>query len=258
MVLFLASCDESELLYNTSQKHTIYFDKEKIAPEVNSFTFAYYTFSDTVIDIPVRYMGMPVDKEQTFKVKVVADTIGVMPTEGEDYEYINLSFAPGEVATNLRIHLNRTEILKDTTLGISLVFEENEIFTPEKGTFFKLQVSDGELPMPTWWPQSSKKQNNRFLGNYYPEKYLMILEKFKSLEHKYPDFYKYAVENFGEFLHEIPADASGPVRMFYYFKYSSIWGRYVFQPVWDYYTDPANVLPGDDPSIMDDPVYLYK
>ncbi len=71
----ILSCSDSDLLYNTNQKHTIYFDKEKGGVEVKNltdiykFSFAYYSFSDTVVDIPVKYMGLPADHIQEFKVK---------------------------------------------------------------------------------------------------------------------------------------------------------------------------------------------
>ncbi len=256
-VLFM-QCSEGDFLYNTNQKHTIYFNKELREIEVKSFTFAYYTIKDTVMDIPVRYIGMPNNQVQKFNAKIVKDSIAPLAVEGEDYEFIKLEFNPNEVLTNLQIKLKRSSHLKDTTYGICIVFEENEFFKPMVGTSYKLIVSDGDLPEPTWWRMSKKKSHNRFLGKYYPEKYRMVLERFKAMEKKYPDFYKYAVENYGEFLEKIPSDAPGSVRNFYYFKYSAIWGRYIFKPVWEYFTNPENVLPDDDISLMEDPVYLYK
>lgn len=256
-MLFM-QCSESDFLYDTNHKHTIYFDNASKEPQVNNFTFAYYAITDTTINIPVRYMGMPKDKEQIYVAKIVKDPIAPLAIKGEDYEFVNLKFKPNEVLTNLQIKLKRSANLKDTTYGISIVFEENELFKPMVGTNYKLIVSDGELPKPTWWAMSKNKPHNRFLGTYYPEKYKMFLEQFKAMEKKYPDFYKYSTENYGEFLQDIPANAPGNIRMFYYFKYSAIWGRYVFKPVWEHFTAPANILPGDDISLMENPIYLYK
>lgn len=257
IVLFLTSCDDSEFYYNTDQRHTIYFDKGKFAEDLKLFTFAYYTFNDTVISIPVRYMGMPSDKEQSFTVKVVADTIGETAVEGTDFEIIKSSFEPGEVVTDLLVRIKRSEVLKDTVYGLSLRFVEDETFTPKYETFYKLRVEDGELPQPNWWAVGDRTVN-RFLGEYYPEKYKMVLEKFKDLEYEYPDFYNYTVDLIGEFLHTVPENPPGELRDFYYRKYSIIWGKYVFGPVWEYFTNPDNILPGDDISKMTDPIELYK
>ncbi len=172
---------------------------------------------------------------------------------------MDLTIAPGEVEGNLKVRLKRSGILADTTYGLSLVFEENEFFVPLNGSHYKLQVSDGELPMPTWWAlYPPNRMNNEFLGLYYPEKYKMVLEKFKALENKYPDFYKYAIEEYGEFLHEIPEGSPNNIRWFFRFKYSYIWGKYVFQSVYDYFSNPENALPGDDLSLMKNPIDIYK
>lgn len=257
-MLVFASCSKSDLLYDTDQKHTIYFNKTENDPVVNKFSFAYYAINDTVVNIPVKYMGMPVDKEQTFKVKLITDTIGLKAEEDKDFEYVSLTFPPNTVEADLKIRLNRSETLKDTVYAISLLFEENDIFTPRYQTFYKLQVEDGELPKPTWWDYSTSKPYNRFLGHYYPEKYKMLLKLFNEAKAEYPDFYKYSVENYGEFLNTIPENASPKERSFFMFKYSSIWGKYIFQPVWDYFTDPAHILPDDDISVMDNPIIIYK
>lgn len=255
-LLAFVACSDSDLYYDTDQKHTIYFNKPEtdVERDYTTFSFAFYSIQDTIIDIPVKYIGMPVDKEQTFKVKLVTDTIGPAAVENTDFEFISLTFPPNQIEANLKIKLNRSEVLKDTTYAISLVFEENEIFTPKHQTFFKLQVSDGELPKPNWWDMSTRYQYNRVLGIYHPAKYRMLLEYFKNTRNTYPDFYKYSVEKLGEFLNEVSEDD----RSFFFKKYSSIWGKQVFEPVWEYFTNPATMIPGDDISKMDSPTYLYK
>lgn len=252
------SCDKSDLLYDTSQKHLLYFIKGEDAPDINKFSFVYYSFQDTVIEIPIKYVGTPSNTEQEYRVKIISDTIGVLPKEGEDYEFLNLKFPANQVEASLKIRLKRSEILKDTVYGVSLVFEENQLFKPMNGTFFKIVVEDGELPKPAWWDQNSYRDYNSYLGKYYPEKYRMLLERFNALKDEYPDFYKYSSENFGEFLQLIPEDAPRQIKYFYKYKYSYIWGKYVFEPVWEYFTDQNNVLPDDDISLMKNPVELYK
>ncbi len=256
--LLFSKCSEGDFVYDSNQKHTIYFDKKEKEADVFNFSFVYYSITDTVFNIPVRYIGVPQNEELTFKVKVVKDSLAPLAIEGEDYELVNVKFKPNEVLTNLQIKLNRSAHLQDTTYGIFLKFEENENFKPMFGTSYGLIVADGELPKPTWWSINKRKPQNMFLGIYYPEKYRMFLDRFKAMEKKFPDFYKYATENYGEFLETIPEDADGKIRNFYFYKYSAIWGRYIFKPVWEYFTDPEHILPGDDISLMRNPIQLYQ
>ena len=81
LFLFLGwACSNDAIVYNPDQKRNIYFFKDAgkynsgVVPDTVEFSFAALEETEYQYDIPVKFIGMPVEKDVECEVEVVADS----------------------------------------------------------------------------------------------------------------------------------------------------------------------------------------
>lgn len=129
IAILLASCHKSELMSFQQEKSSVYFylDKKVAKNEVvKSFTA---TFADQlVMNIPVRCSGLAAAVDRTFKAVVVVG--GTTARATADYEPLaeRYVFPANAYEAYIPVVLNRTELLKDSTLVLELALTESNDF----------------------------------------------------------------------------------------------------------------------------------
>lgn len=237
ITLLLGACSNEAIFYDPDQKRSIYFywDLSKYAdnvvPDTIPFSFAIYEGKECEYHIPVKSMGMPVDKDQYFDVEIVSDS--TTAEFGKHYEFVSLIIPKNEVNGILSLKLRRTKDIVDHPVILYLRFKENENFRPMEGDHYCLSIIDGKLAAPSWWAPF-------YFGEYKNDNdklYLKLLENFWALEDLKPVFYAEKVKEYGRYLENAPAT-------FFQLPGNIIWIKYVFKPAYDFYSDPANTYEG--------------
>lgn len=165
--LLSAGCSTDDLA-KFDADHYLYFDTDAL-----SYTFAYNEESvrSVAFDIPVSMAGRFLDDERSFTV-VVVDT-ATTANAGVDFV---LPAAPtveaGKMGTSLRVELNRTAVLAEKDLVITLCIVPDGNFRPGHIPVVTLTVSDRVI-QPDWWENAPHGTN---LGAYTPTKLLLWFE----------------------------------------------------------------------------------
>ena len=118
----------------------------------------------------------------------------------------------------------------------------NENFIPLYGDYYRFFISDGDVPLPTWWNNGGTGTGliegwQMYIGKFFPEKFRLML--------------KYL-------------DKEGITAGFYQKDNPAVWAKYVLIPLYEYYK--ANPIPNDCPfaesgnqgEFWRDPVALYR
>ena len=238
LFLFLGwACSNDAIVYNPDQKRNIYFFKDAskynsgVVPDTIAFSFAALEETEYQYDIPVKFIGMPVEKDVECEVEVLADS--TTAKQGKHFEIEKLVFPKGKVEGILSLHLNRTEDIMSSPVMIYLRFKENDRFTAMENEHYRLSVVDGVLVAPAWWPA------NHFgvYANNNHKLYRKILECYWELEELKPVFYAETVKEYGKYLEKAPAG-------FFQQPGNIVWVKYVLKPAYEFYRDPANTYDG--------------
>lgn len=266
---FLASCDGTWVMYDTSQKDHIYF-QDRIQTIMKSFAL----LSTDEIDVAanVYVMGNVSDVDRPFKVESVDTPAGTVLTfggveypvisarEGVDFEVEDCVIPAGEVSTTINVRLKRQPEMKGGSyvrVHLRLVpygnFEPlpaDTINTTVMSPEFQLYVNDGDPACPTWWrPASSKPAGWDYdLGNFYPSKFRKLLEFYHKTAETNPTFYEYCVAHYGENLDAEPNADNFKMTRFWRQTYMAAWASEVFCPLFEYYEQYYKDHP-DDPNL---------
>lgn len=151
-----AACtDEDYKLYDTGQKDAVFFeyrnDNEEIATSVD-YAFNYDIAEEHIVRIPVRLMGMPVERDR--KVTLVADAASTDMVEGVHYRVDETVIPAGEVASEAVVHLlrNNDPALQERAFTLVLEIAENEELRAVGQKNFTLTYSDiRPTDRPGWW-----------------------------------------------------------------------------------------------------------
>lgn len=264
LLLALGSCDDTWIMYDTSQRDHLYFEVET-TPNV-SFSL----LSDTEIDytIPIRIMGMPVDRDRTFSLEFIdalpdekLDLYGqevpvVTGRPGTDYTVGELLLPAGAVEGKVNLTLHRQEVMKQKYVSIHFRIAETDEFLPLPADStdirhmllpeYRLFVSDGDPLCPDWWDASNAKDDlfgwMMYTGRYYPDKFRRLLDLFWETETTSPVFYQTCVEKYGRNL-----DKEGIKSGFFISENPAAWATYVLIPLYQYYKQYYAEHP-DDPN----------
>ena len=233
------ACSDKTIIYNPEQKRSIYFYKDvnryasKVVPDTIEFSFAALEESEYRYDIPVKFIGMPIEKEIECEVEVVADS--TTAEAGKHYEMGKIVFPEGEVEGMLSLRLKRTEDIQKHPVMIYMRLREDENFVPMENECYRLSVVDGVLVAPGWWASG-------YLGVYANGNYKLyrkMLEYYWELEELKPVFYAETVKEYGRYLEKAPAG-------FFQQPNNIVWIKYVFKPAYEFYSDPENTYDGFD------------
>lgn len=247
--LALASCQDTWLMYDTSQKDRLYFEVTSTRPQIS---FALTDEQELPYNLSVKMMGMPVDRDRTFTVEYVdvdpdetidaVQVVGARP--GTDFEIAPLVLPAGACEVSIPLTLYRQETLQNRYVCIRMRIVEDEAFLPLaadsanlkkiRTPLFELYVSDGEPACPDWWDTSTSNYQlfgwSMYLGSFHAEKFRRMLDLYHQIEEKNPIFYQECVDKYGENL-----DKEGIAKSFFASENSTVWALYVLIPLCEYY-----------------------
>ena len=264
-VSMLASCKETWLMYDLSQKDKVYFlEKEQI----HTYSFALLDADEIDISTNVRIMGDISDQDRTYSVEPAAVAEGdsllglplVSAVEGEDYELGDLVIPAGKTSGVLAIKLKRTAKMLDSCyvrVAVRLKADDNFDVLAADSTardsivspVFYCYVNDGEPACPSWWFNSKAGKGwNMYWGNFTPMKFRKMLSLLHATKETSPKFYEYCVNAFGENLDAEPdKDRNNNMNNFWIScSYQTSWTKYVRIPLYDYFVEYYKEHP-DDP-----------
>lgn len=230
-ILGVTACtNEDYKMYDITQKDAVFFeymdDKEEVATSVE-YTFEYNIEETHTIEIPVKLMGMPIEKERQIELVPVAEKSDMV----EDVHYrIEANVLPaGEVETVVKVILlrgNDPELLQ-RPFTLVLQLEENEDLCAVGQDTFTITYSDiRPETRPSWWstsaalPVYSYEAAQVFFKYFYENAPKADLNVFNHMISLYGDYFKKAVST------------QGPLAM-----YSNFLNRYVLQPMYEDYKD---------------------
>ena len=265
LILTLAGCKDTWLMYDTSQKDHLYFEVTSALPQVS---FSLIEDQQIEYNVAVKMMGMPVDYDRTFSIEYIdADpdetiTVGtekipvITAQSGTDFEIGALTLPAGAVETSIPLTLHRQEVMKTKYACIRFRIVEDDEFLPLaadstfvkkiKTPLFNLYVNDGDPTCPDWWDASATGYDlfgwTLYLGRFYPEKFRKMLDLYHQVETKNPVFYQECVDRYGENL-----DKEGIAKNFIQLENPTVWASYVLIPLCEYYKTYYAEHP-DDPN----------
>ena len=213
----MMSCSETDYMTFDTANNGVYFTKDTLT----------YSFSVTPIEVktylykvPFRIMG-PTSKEPRtvkFAIDEAKSTakVGVQYNIGEAVvqpDSIN-GYIPVEI---LREGLEGTYATGYTKYVLQLMLVENEYFKPtlDSASQCRTLTFDNAIEQPEWLSaHGDKVWDQSTLGVWHPLKFIKM------------------VEAYGENLEHIPYGDP--------YVYRTIFKKYIYEPMYDYFNDPAN------------------
>lgn len=247
------SCLNEGLLYDDTQRGTLYFVKNKsVESPVCSFVFE--LTDEMEYTVQLNLMGMPRPYDREFHIDFHPDTIQQLhvggityPVEnavrGADFDVEPFIVPADSTKGIITFKIHRTPHMDKQYLSILMTLREDDEFIPLHQDYYRFFLFDGDLSLPAWWNNGGSGSNLRegwqmYIGNFYPEKFRKMLELYNNMAVEAPAFYQVALETYGEHL-----DAEGVTAGFYQKDNPAVWAKYVLIPLYEYYK--ANPLPGE-------------
>ena len=179
-IIVFASCQKKDIGRFDTVTDYIYFD---IPYQLNKYgeqtdyrlDSLFYSFAldnidvkDTVINVVVKIVGVPVDEDRAYTVELVQDET---TATNEDWNagILNKRFIPaGAITDTIHIRVRRNEILQDEWHQITLKIVPNENFQEGYADLQSVRVTFSDILVePDWWSTFS-----RVFGPFYREVYL--------------------------------------------------------------------------------------
>lgn len=231
---FTSCMDEDYLVYDAGYTG-IYFTKDTLN----------YSFGVTPVETRtaeyrflVRIMGQPVGQDRTFAYEVIADS--TTATEGVQY-VIGTPVVPADSVngyipvTILRDGLegNYTDGYVRYKLGVRLLADGDFDPTLSEKEHIRVLAFDNAVEQPEWYDAfGDKVWSVKTFGVWHPLKFIKMVEYFHTLEDIQPATYEKMVSLYGENLEHV---AYGD-----FYVYRTMMNKYVFYPMYVYFSDPAN------------------
>lgn len=225
-ILLSACTDKDYKLYDVKQKDSVFFEyKDKNDKEVTSieYNFGYDIANEYIVEIPVKLMGMPSDKDRQISLKPVQDETTMK--EGINFEIIESALPAREVSTNVKIKLLRDKDyeLQNREVSLKLEIVENDDLRSVGQRFFNITYSDIRPALrPDWWdedyglPEYSFKAAQIFFKYFYD-----------NVPKANIDVYKQIIADYGDYF--VKAESlQGPMAI-----YGSFLIKYVLMPMYE-------------------------
>ncbi|MDD6896040.1 MAG: DUF4843 domain-containing protein [Prevotellaceae bacterium] len=233
--LSVMSCSETDYMTFDTANNGVYFTKDTLT----------YSFSVTPIEVktytynvPFRIMGPTSSQQRTVKYSIdeslTTAKAGVQYNIGEAIvmpDSIN-GYIPVEI---LRDGLEGTYATGYTRYTLVLRLQENENFKPtlDSESQCRTLTFDNAIEQPEWYnAHGDKVWSVTTLGVWHPYKFIKMVEYFHAIADILPETYKKMVEAYGENLEHIPYGDP--------YVYGTIFKKYIYQPMYDFFNDPAN------------------
>lgn len=224
--LMVACKEEDYKLYDTGQKDSVFFEyidaDEEVATELD-YVFNYDIANVHTVEIPVKLMGMPSDKERRISVKVVDEDTDMV--EGTHYTIDEAVIPAGAVDGVLKVNLLRDKDPKIQEQAFTVMIElvEGDDLGAVGQTRFKITYSDiRPAQRPRWWgtwnalPVYSFEAAQQFFKYFYELAPVANKQVFDEMIEAYGDYFVKA------------GSMQGPFAM-----YTNFLARYVTMPMYE-------------------------
>lgn len=158
--LLAASCSEEDYkVYDTTQKDSVFFEYRNLKNEIDTmvnYSFGYDIANVHTVEIPVKLMGMPVDRERVIKIETVAAETDMV--EGTHYTVSDNIIPAGQVEGVVKVNLLRD---KDTQIQsqakhLKITIGENDDLRSVGKNVIVINYDDiRPTKRPAWWPTYS-------------------------------------------------------------------------------------------------------
>ena len=230
-----AACSETDYMTYDASQSRIYFTRDTLA----------YSFGVTPVSrrtaeyrFPVRVMGVVSATARTFSFEVIADSTTAV--EGVHFLLGEPVIPADSIDGYIPVTLLRDKLEGDYQhgfarykLGVRLLPGNGFEPTLDSAAQARVLTFDNAVEQPEWYSASGEKVwPERSLGVWHPYKLIKMVEYFHAMEEVLPDIYDEMSERFGENLESVPYGDFHP--------YTTVMKKYVFQPMYDYFSDGAN------------------
>lgn len=176
-MLAVACSEEDYKLYDTSQKDSVFFEYRNAKNQLDSvinYSFGYDIAQVHAVEIPVKLMGMPADRDRTIKIEPVADASTMV--EGTHYTVSENIIPAGKVEGVVKVNLLRDKdpqiLEKQFTLKIT-IGENDDLRCVGKNVIIITYDDIRPDIRPDWWgtwdpmPEWSFENTQLFFDYFY-------------------------------------------------------------------------------------------
>jgi len=242
-MLFCTACDDENYpLYDVDQQDAVFMEYKNQSGEIVDtldYEFGFDIASSHQVVVPVRIMGLPRDRERTFKVVPVAENTDMVENVHYTIEstVIAANAVKGEIVINL-LRGNDTAI-QERQLVLNLRLEECADFHPVGRSDFRVRYSDIHPGKPDWWPASY------IMPAYTYEIAQKFFEYFYKTEEVQSATFQKMITDYGDYFVKARS-LKGPFAM-----YQSFLAKFVLIPLREYYriNDPEIYARFPEPSL---------
>lgn len=226
----LACQEEDYKMFDTSQSG-IYFTADSM---VYSFGVSVLEVTSKIMELPIKIMGMPVDKDRSFKVEVVpekttaiADVHYSLPTE--------FVIQADSVNGVLPLTILRSS-LGEEAWQVAFRLIETGDFTPVTGMQTVCVASFNNIVSPPEWKNYAGEVvwPDYYLGIWDPVKWVKFMEYFRLMETTVPATYKGMVEMYGPDLENVSYGWPS--------EYNYAVTKYILTPLYDFFAANPELL----------------
>jgi len=188
--------------------------------------------------IPVYLVGTPTDAKREIGYKIVAE--GTTATEGQQFKIGEACVGADSIHGYLPVTLYRDALAGNYQDGyvkyrLTLQLTGNSCFTPTLSAKNQVCVFlfDNAVEQPEWYDYKGDKVWSEYeFGVWHPLKLIKMVEYFHGIADIQPETYAKMVQTYGENLEHVEYGD--------FYQYRTIMRKYVFKPMYDYFSDPAN------------------
>ncbi len=210
----LFSCKKTWLMYDTTQSDRLYFPRgqyDTMSVLTRTRTFAYTSDETIFYPVDINLMGMPAG-ERGFEIEILEDTLTSWVSGGErlpvrngvkgvDYEIGTLTLPAGAVTTTVPITINRKDDMKTSHVSVLFRIKPAGGFIPQNDDYFRVLVSDGDLPWPSWWNNKvTGVEWQMYVGKFTSDKLKRFFDLYHDMENTNPEMYRELEDRYGRYL----------------------------------------------------------
>ncbi|MCF0194229.1 MAG: DUF4843 domain-containing protein [Bacteroidaceae bacterium] len=233
LALLLFSCDNEKYMTYDATNDGVYFTRDTLE----------YAFGVTPVDVrthdykfQLQLLGTVADHDREFFYEVTDTTTAV---EGRQFRLGKGVIPAGSTRGTITVTL-----LRD---GLGGQYPDYEVYRlgvrVKKGGGFSPVLADKDqwrvltfsnaVEQPEWRsPSGVKIWSTTKFGVWHPLKFIKMVEYFHTIATHQPRTYEKMVVEYGENLEHVPYGD--------FHSYQTIMNKYVFGPMYEYFSDPAN------------------
>lgn len=243
VILFVASCEETDYMRFDPTHNGIYFTKDTLE---YSFSVTPSEIRSYEYKIPVRVMGGISDEARTINYRIIEDKSieneKTKVAEAEKhYRIKEACILPDSIDGHilveiLRDNLEGTYTTGYTTYQLCVELLPNENFTPTLDSTRHVRTLrfDNSVSQPGWYKEggTEKVWSTSYYGEWHPYKYIKLVEYFNEYEAVNSEMYKKIRAQYGEYLENIPYGDP--------YEYRTIFVKYLYAPMYEYFSNEEN------------------